>query len=100
MRAVVVSQSFFPSPLKGFAIRESMTYCLNRILNRRLSVAGVGGYSYLYEPLWWVGMITSELYLISAGGEHNARRINFASSDYGPCAENIFTALHVLGLSW
>ncbi|XP_034701104.1 probable magnesium transporter NIPA4 isoform X1 [Vitis riparia] len=21
--------------------------------------AGVGGYSYLYEPLWWVGMITS-----------------------------------------
>ncbi|GLT75737.1 hypothetical protein SLA2020_474360 [Shorea laevis] len=20
--------------------------------------AGVGGYSYLYEPLWWVGMIT------------------------------------------
>ncbi|WMV50519.1 hypothetical protein MTR67_043904 [Solanum verrucosum] len=24
--------------------------------------AGVGGYSYLNEPLWWVGMITSELY--------------------------------------
>ncbi|XP_034701105.1 probable magnesium transporter NIPA4 isoform X2 [Vitis riparia] len=23
--------------------------------------AGVGGYSYLYEPLWWVGMITSGL---------------------------------------
>ncbi|KAM0031553.1 putative magnesium transporter NIPA [Helianthus debilis subsp. tardiflorus] len=23
--------------------------------------AGVGGYSYLLEPLWWVGMITSEL---------------------------------------
>jgi len=22
--------------------------------------AGVGGYSYLYEPLWWVGMITSQ----------------------------------------
>lgn len=22
--------------------------------------AGVGGYSYLYEPLWWAGMITSE----------------------------------------
>lgn len=21
---------------------------------------GVGGYSYLYEPLWWVGMITSK----------------------------------------
>ncbi|KAM0900203.1 hypothetical protein ACQ4PT_020768 [Festuca glaucescens] len=21
--------------------------------------AGVGGYSYLYEPLWWVGMITN-----------------------------------------
>ncbi|WMV12400.1 hypothetical protein MTR67_005785 [Solanum verrucosum] len=24
--------------------------------------AGVGGYSYLFEPLWWVGMITSELW--------------------------------------
>ncbi|KAJ4826174.1 hypothetical protein Tsubulata_034270 [Turnera subulata] len=23
--------------------------------------AGSGGYSYLYEPLWWVGMITSKL---------------------------------------
>ncbi|KAG7033403.1 putative magnesium transporter NIPA4, partial [Cucurbita argyrosperma subsp. argyrosperma] len=23
--------------------------------------AGAGGYSYLYEPLWWVGMITSEI---------------------------------------
>lgn len=22
--------------------------------------SGSGGYSYLYEPLWWVGMITSE----------------------------------------
>lgn len=26
--------------------------------------AGVGGYSYLYEPLWWVGMITSEFYFV------------------------------------
>ncbi|XP_057469726.1 probable magnesium transporter NIPA4 isoform X1 [Actinidia eriantha] len=25
--------------------------------------AGVGGYSYLYEPLWWAGMITSEFIL-------------------------------------
>lgn len=25
-----------------------------------LFFSGVGGYSYLYEPLWWVGMITSE----------------------------------------
>lgn len=25
------------------------------------SCAGVGGHSYLLEPLWWVGMITSEL---------------------------------------
>ncbi|KAI8555111.1 hypothetical protein RHMOL_Rhmol05G0148800 [Rhododendron molle] len=25
--------------------------------------AGVGGYSYLYEPLWWAGMITSQLEL-------------------------------------
>ena len=23
-------------------------------------MTGVGGYSYLYEPLWWVGMITSQ----------------------------------------
>ena len=23
--------------------------------------AGVGGYSYLMEPLWWVGMITSKV---------------------------------------
>lgn len=22
---------------------------------------GVGGYGYLLEPLWWIGMITSEL---------------------------------------
>ncbi|WVY94871.1 hypothetical protein V8G54_033959 [Vigna mungo] len=29
--------------------------------------AGSGGYSYLYEPLWWVGMITSELYVILFG---------------------------------
>ncbi|KAH1204381.1 putative magnesium transporter NIPA4 [Glycine max] len=29
--------------------------------------AGSGGYSYLYEPLWWVGMITSELYTILFG---------------------------------
>jgi hypothetical protein len=29
-------------------------------INLLILVAGVGGYSYLYEPLWWVGMITSE----------------------------------------
>lgn len=29
--------------------------------------AGVGGYSYLYEPLWWVGMTTSESYIIPFG---------------------------------
>jgi hypothetical protein len=23
-------------------------------------MTGVGGYSYLYEPLWWIGMITSK----------------------------------------
>ena len=23
-------------------------------------MTGAGGYSYLYEPLWWAGMITSE----------------------------------------
>jgi hypothetical protein len=27
------------------------------------ALAGVGGYSYLYEPLWWAGMITSKLIL-------------------------------------
>ena len=26
-------------------------------------LTGVGGYSYLYEPLWWVGMITSKFFL-------------------------------------
>jgi len=24
-----------------------------------LKFAGVGGYTYLLEPLWWVGMVTS-----------------------------------------
>jgi hypothetical protein len=24
------------------------------------AIAGVGGYSYLSEPLWWAGMITSK----------------------------------------
>lgn len=24
--------------------------------------AGVGGYSYLLEPLWWIGMITSKFF--------------------------------------
>ena len=28
-------------------------------------ITGVGGYSYLYEPLWWVGMITSKQALFS-----------------------------------
>ena len=26
---------------------------------------GIGGYTYLYEPLWWVGMITSILLSLS-----------------------------------
>jgi hypothetical protein len=26
-----------------------------------MACAGVGGYSYLMEPLWWVGMITSKV---------------------------------------
>ncbi len=25
-----------------------------------LSVTGIGGHTYLYEPLWWAGMITSK----------------------------------------
>lgn len=28
-------------------------------------VAGVGGFSYLLEPLWWLGMVTSKLSAIS-----------------------------------
>ena len=27
-----------------------------------LEFVGVGGYSYLLEPLWWIGMITSKLF--------------------------------------
>ncbi|XP_042476931.1 probable magnesium transporter NIPA3 [Macadamia integrifolia] len=30
--------------------------------------AGVGGYSYLLEPLWWVGMITREAFEVAAEG--------------------------------
>lgn len=26
-------------------------------------ITGLGGYSYLYEPLWWAGMITSKIAL-------------------------------------
>lgn len=29
-----------------------------------LNTAGVGGYSYLLEPLWWLGMITSKCFLL------------------------------------
>ncbi|RWV82964.1 hypothetical protein BHE74_00026274 [Ensete ventricosum] len=29
-----------------------------RDLNWFHPITGVGGYSYLYEPLWWIGMIT------------------------------------------
>ncbi|KAG5548792.1 hypothetical protein RHGRI_014219 [Rhododendron griersonianum] len=36
--------------------------------------AGVGGYSYLYEPLWWAGMITM------IGGEI----ANFAAYAFAP----------------
>ncbi|KAM7251566.1 hypothetical protein ACFE04_023449 [Oxalis oulophora] len=36
--------------------------------------AGSGGYSYLYEPLWWVGMITSDTALQSACGVVQVRR--------------------------
>lgn len=25
-------------------------------------ISGVGGYSYLLEPLWWIGMITSKFF--------------------------------------
>ncbi len=32
------------------------------------ALAGVGGYSYLYEPLWWAGMITSKLLLLLLPG--------------------------------
>lgn len=29
-----------------------------------LNTAGVGGYAYLLEPLWWLGMITSKCFLL------------------------------------
>lgn len=37
------------------------------VLDKFFVLTGSGGYSYLYEPLWWIGMITSELYLILYG---------------------------------
>ena len=33
--------------------------CRFALLILNFSLPGAGGYSYLYEPLWWVGMITS-----------------------------------------
>lgn len=33
-----------------------------------LFMAGVGGYSYLYEPLWWAGMITSKFTSLNTSG--------------------------------
>lgn len=29
-----------------------------------LRFAGVGGYTYLLEPLWWIGMIISEIFFL------------------------------------
>lgn len=43
----------FESGLYDFRLFERLIFSM--------VVAGVGGYSYLLEPLWWLGMITSEL---------------------------------------
>lgn len=37
-----------------------MPVCWYATLICAMFMTGVGGYSYLYEPLWWVGMITSD----------------------------------------
>ncbi|BBG96174.1 Protein of unknown function D [Prunus dulcis] len=46
--------------------------------------AGVGGYSYLYEPLWWVGMITMIVGEIA----------NFAAYAFAPA----ILRLHIFGI--
>lgn len=33
-----------------------------------LRFAGVGGYTYLLEPLWWIGMIISKIFFLPLKG--------------------------------
>lgn len=47
----------FASFINLFFIRRRFA-----LINLDFSLAGAGGYSYLYEPLWWVGMITSTFF--------------------------------------
>ena len=49
-----------------FSSKHCPGYPVSYFLTEKYPLAiltGVGGYSYLYEPLWWVGMITSEFFL-------------------------------------
>lgn len=52
---ILINLSVFPPP------REIMLVFLFRlILCCFLADVGVGGYTYLLEPLWWAGMVTSK----------------------------------------
>lgn len=37
-----------------------LVFLFRLILCCRLADVGVGGYTYLLEPLWWAGMVTSK----------------------------------------
>jgi hypothetical protein len=44
-------------------VENSLPSCLVHFNHAKfvfvMEIAGVGGYGYLLEPLWWVGMVTS-----------------------------------------
>lgn len=42
-----------------YAISDAYLEILKSLFSLNFTT-GVGGYSYLYEPLWWAGMITSK----------------------------------------
>jgi hypothetical protein len=41
-----------------------------------VEIAGVGGYGYLMEPLWWVGMVTSTFLIPLVSSFFTAYNIN------------------------
>lgn len=43
-----------------YTITLSLIYFLSNCLRCTSIWSGQGGYSYLYEPWWWIGMITSK----------------------------------------
>ncbi|VAH31618.1 unnamed protein product [Triticum turgidum subsp. durum] len=60
--------------LRGFALATSSSafigssFVIKKIGLKKAGDVGVragcsGGYSYLYEPLWWIGMVTSKYHL-------------------------------------